>query len=93
VLITEGRAAAAPILRRAVDAFRGDEVSVQKGLQWGVMASSAAATLWDFDGWDAVITRHVELARGTGALTVLSIALNGQGIVVTCAVTSRQPLR
>ena len=56
---------------------------MEKGLQWGVMASSAAATLWDFDGWDAVITRHVELARGTGALTVLSIALNGQGIVVT----------
>jgi DNA-binding CsgD family transcriptional regulator len=83
VLITEGRAAAAPILRRALSGFRGDEVSVEKGLQWGVMASSAAATLWDFDSWDAVITRHVELARGTGALTVLSIALNGQGIVVT----------
>ena len=83
VLITDGRAAATPILRRAVGAFRGEEVSVEKGLQWGVMASSAAATLWDFDGWDAVITRHVELARGTGALTVLSIALNGQGIVVT----------
>ena len=83
MLITEGRAAAASTLRRAVDTFRGDEVSVEKGLQWGVMASSAAATLWDFDSWDAVITRHVELARGAGALTVLSIALNGQGIVVT----------
>src|SRR5215216_6156485 len=82
-LVTEGRAAAAPALRRAVSAFRGDRISVEKGLQWGVLASSAAVELWDFQSWDAVITRQMELARDAGALAPLSIALNGEGIVVT----------
>jgi DNA-binding NarL/FixJ family response regulator len=39
--------------------------------------------LWDFESWDAVITRQMELARDAGALAPLSIALNGEGIVVT----------
>ncbi|HEX6025118.1 MAG TPA: AAA family ATPase, partial [Solirubrobacter sp.] len=46
-LVTDGRAAAAPGLRRAVSAFRGEQISVEKGLQWGVLASSAAVELWD----------------------------------------------
>ena len=83
VLITEGCAAAAPLLRRAVSSFRGKEISVEKGLQWAVLASSAAVTLWDAESWDAVITRQAELARNAGALALLSIALNGEGIVVT----------
>jgi DNA-binding NarL/FixJ family response regulator len=82
-LVTEGRPAAAPALKRAVSAFRGDRISVDKGLQWGVLASSAAVELWDFESWDAVITRQMELARDAGALAPLSIALNGEGIVVT----------
>jgi DNA-binding CsgD family transcriptional regulator len=82
-LITEGRAAAAPKLRRAVDAFQAGSVSVEKGLQWGVLASSAAVELWDFDSWEAIITRQMDLARETGALAPLSIALNGVGIVVS----------
>ena len=83
LLITEGRAAAAPTLTRAVSAFRGEEISVEKGLQWAVLASSAAVTLWDFESWAAVIARHAELARDAGALALLAIALNGEGIVVT----------
>jgi DNA-binding CsgD family transcriptional regulator len=83
LLITDGRAAAAPTLRRAVNAFRGEEISVEKGLQWGVLASCAAVELWDFESWDAVITRQMELARDAGALAPFSIALNGEGIVVT----------
>src|SRR5829696_1792235 len=83
VLTTEGRAAAAPALKRAVSAFRGDEISVEKGLQWSVLASSASAELWDFESWDSVITRQMRLARDAGALVPLAIALNGQGIVVT----------
>jgi tetratricopeptide (TPR) repeat protein len=82
VLMTEGRAAAAPMLRHAVSAFLRAEVPVEKGLQWGVLASTAAVALWDFDSWDAVITRQMELTRDAGALAPLSIALNGEGIVV-----------
>jgi DNA-binding CsgD family transcriptional regulator/tetratricopeptide (TPR) repeat protein len=83
VLVTEGRAAAAPTLKLAVSAFRGEEISVEKGLQWSVLASCASVELWDFESWDAVITRQMELARDAGALAPLSIALNGEGIVVT----------
>jgi DNA-binding CsgD family transcriptional regulator len=83
VLMTEGRAAAAPTLKPAVAAFRGEQISVEKGLQWSVLASTASVELWDFESWDAVITRQMELARDAGALAPLSIALNGEGIVVT----------
>ena len=80
-LISEGSRAAAPRLREAVRAFRGDEVSLEQWFQWGVLASSAAVALWDFESWDVVSTRQIELARGAGALTLLSIALNGQGMI------------
>jgi DNA-binding CsgD family transcriptional regulator/tetratricopeptide (TPR) repeat protein len=83
ILMTEGRAAAAATLARAISAFRGEEISVEKGLQWSVLASCASVELWDFESWDAVITRQMQLARDAGALAPLSIALNGQGIVVT----------
>jgi DNA-binding CsgD family transcriptional regulator/tetratricopeptide (TPR) repeat protein len=83
VLMTEGRGAAAPMLKQGVSAYLREDIPVEKGLQWGVLASTAAVTLWDFDGWDAVITRQMELTRDAGALAPLSIALNGEGIVVT----------
>ena len=37
-LITEGRAAAAPTLERAVGAFAGDGISAEAGLRWGWLA-------------------------------------------------------
>src|ERR671934_170196 len=37
-LVTEGRAAAAPALRRALTAFRSEQISLEKGLPWGVLA-------------------------------------------------------
>jgi DNA-binding CsgD family transcriptional regulator len=83
VLMTEGRAAAAPMLKQGVSAYLREDIPVEKGLQWGVLASTAAVTLWDFGSWDAVITRQMELTRDAGALAPLSIALNGEGIVVT----------
>jgi hypothetical protein len=61
-LVGEGFGPAAPTLRKAVSAFRDDE----KVLQFGGMAARAAATLWDVVGWDAVITRQLQLARDTG---------------------------
>jgi ATP/maltotriose-dependent transcriptional regulator MalT len=82
-MIVQGRAAAEPTLRRAVNAFLGDQVSGEEWLQWGIFAQMAAMGVWDFDGWVALSTRHVELARAAGALAPLSIALNGRGQVVT----------
>ena len=61
-----------------MSAFRDDE----QVLRFGAMAATAAAALWDLDGWDAVITRQLQLARDSGALAQLATALQGKGIVV-----------
>ncbi len=83
MMITQGRVAALPTIRRAVSAFLGDQVSGEEWLQWGIFAQMAAMAAWDFDSWVALSARHVELARALGALAPLSIALNGRGSVVT----------
>ena len=80
LLVTEGLAVSAPTLRDAVRAFRDDDEAV---LRWGAVAATAAAALWDFKGFDAVLTRQVRLARDAGALAVLATALQGAGIVVS----------
>ena len=82
-LVTKGRLAAALMLRPAIRQFRDDEVSAEHWLRWGVLASSAAVTLWDFDSWEAVSTRQIEVARAAGALNPLSVALNGQAMIAT----------
>jgi DNA-binding CsgD family transcriptional regulator len=75
LLITEGLPAATPTLRDAVRAFPAEELSVAKGLQWGALASTAAATLWDFDSMEASNSRQTALARRAGALGPLCITL------------------
>ena len=82
-MIVQGRAAAEPAIRRAVNAFLGDQVSGEEWLQWGILAQMAAMAAWDFGSWVALSARHVELARALGALAPLSIALNGRGSVAT----------
>ncbi len=76
VLITEGYAAGTPVLKRAVSAFRGDDVSRDEGLRWLWVACHIAIDLWDDDSWEALCTRHLQLCRDAGALTVLLLALN-----------------
>jgi DNA-binding CsgD family transcriptional regulator len=80
-MVTQGIAAAAPSLRTAVDAFLGDQVSPEQWLHWGVTASNAALALWDFDSWDALSVRNVDLARASGALAALASALNLRRVV------------
>jgi DNA-binding CsgD family transcriptional regulator len=43
----------------------------------------AAMAVWDFGSWVALSTRDVELARASGALAPLSIALNARGSLAT----------
>jgi DNA-binding CsgD family transcriptional regulator len=82
-MVTQSHAAAEPTLRRAVAAFLDDHVSGEEWLQWGILAQMATMAVWDFDSWVVLSTRHVELARASGALAPLSIALNGRGSVAT----------
>jgi DNA-binding CsgD family transcriptional regulator len=79
LLITDGLAAAAPALRRAVSIFASADISVGDGLRWGWMAMAATNALWDDDGWRAVLARHLQIIRGVGALDRLPIYLAAMG--------------
>ena len=76
MLITEGHAEGVPVLKRAVSAFRGDDISRDESLRWLWLACHIAWFLWDDESAEALNTRHLELSRDTGALTVLLLALN-----------------
>jgi DNA-binding CsgD family transcriptional regulator len=76
LLFTEGREAATPVLQRAATHFAGDDASIEEVLRWGWLATIAAVVVWDYDTCLAVASRAVQLARDSGALTVLSVALN-----------------
>jgi DNA-binding CsgD family transcriptional regulator len=81
MMVTDGRAAAASTLRRAVDAFLGDEISDDRYLQWGHMVSGAAGALWDWKSWEIVSAKHVAIARASNALAALANALNYRALV------------
>jgi hypothetical protein len=72
----ERRAAAEPAIRKVLNTFLGDQVSREERLQWGILAQMTAMAVWDFDSWLVLSTRDIELARASGALAPLFIALN-----------------
>ena len=76
LLVTEGYPAGAPVLRRAVSAFRGTDVSREEELRWLWLASYAAGIVWDYASWDVLSDRQVTLARDAGALIALPIAIS-----------------
>jgi DNA-binding NarL/FixJ family response regulator len=82
--VTEGHAAAAPLLRRATAAFAdeaSDEASPgQENFRWGWMTTIPPNILWDEDSWHAISARHLKEARDTGALARLPIDLADWGI-------------
>jgi DNA-binding CsgD family transcriptional regulator len=75
LMITEGYAAGTPTLRRAVNAFRGEEMPRGEAGRWLWLASRVAAFLWDDEAWDVLSARFVQVARDAGALSVLPWAL------------------
>ena len=75
VVTIEGYAAGAPILTRAVRAFRDEQVSDEDALRWLWLACRAARALGDDAGWDELTERQVRLAREAGELSLLPIAL------------------
>ena len=77
--VTDGYAAAAPGLRRALEAVLTLEVDADVG-RWLWLTGSrsgaiAAMELWDADAWHALVTRHVQVAREMGALVLLQFGL------------------
>jgi DNA-binding CsgD family transcriptional regulator len=81
----EGYAAGLPMLREAMAVF-GDSMSAEEELHWAWLASIAAAIwFWDYDRWEALAVRQVQLARGTGALSELPLALTSHAHVLLFA--------
>ncbi len=78
LLVTEGYPAGVPVLRQAVSAFRGTDISTEEGLRWLWLASHAAGIVWDYDSWDVLADRQVRLARDAGALIALPAAFNNR---------------
>jgi DNA-binding CsgD family transcriptional regulator len=82
MVVTDGPAAAAPTLRRALSAFRDADMTMAEELRWGWFAQAAASALWDDDAWRAMLVRQVRLAREAGALDQLPIMLGALGTAV-----------
>ncbi|TCC46142.1 helix-turn-helix transcriptional regulator [Kribbella pittospori] len=77
-LITDGYAEGVPPLRRALKAWRADEVPIGDALRWLWLATHAAHDVWDDESWEVFCTHHLRLARQAGALAVLPIALSSR---------------
>jgi DNA-binding CsgD family transcriptional regulator len=75
LLVTEGYAAGAPALKRALLAVQSQDISVEEGLSWLWLAERAAMAVWDDEAWHILASRHVKLARDAGALSELPLAV------------------
>ena len=73
----EGYVAGLPILRQALTLF-GNDMSAEEELRWLWLAGITALHLWEDERWDALTNRHVRLARETGALSELPLALTSR---------------
>jgi DNA-binding CsgD family transcriptional regulator/tetratricopeptide (TPR) repeat protein len=80
-LITEGRSAAAPILRRATTAFAANEVSTEENFRWGWLTTVPSNVLWDDKSWHAINARQLQRARDAGALARLPIDLTASAVL------------
>jgi DNA-binding CsgD family transcriptional regulator len=79
--LTEGHAAAAPMLRRALELFLAPDEDADEAERWlkltaGRAGGMVALELWDDESWHALAARHVQFARDVGALVHLQLALN-----------------
>ena len=81
VLVTEGYAAGAPMLRHALSTFLSQDMSTEEELRWLWLAGRVAWALWDDDTWHVLVSRLVQLAREVGALSQLPLALNSRVFV------------
>jgi DNA-binding CsgD family transcriptional regulator len=84
LLVTDGPAAAVPVLRQARSAFASTDVPAAESFWWGWLAPSAGYVLWDDHGWD-LTERQVQLAREAGALDQLPLLLSRMARDAVCS--------
>jgi DNA-binding CsgD family transcriptional regulator len=85
LLVTEGYAAGTPALKRALLAFRSQDISAEEGLSWLWLAGRAAMAVWDDETWHILASRHIKLARDAGALSELPLAVRSRILLHTHA--------
>ena len=83
---TDGYAAGMDPLRSALDAFSREGGPSEDDMRWlwlacPVAPEPVAPDLWEDESWDALASRAVSLARESGALSALPIALTYRAVV------------
>jgi len=73
---TDGPAAAAPTLRRALSAFRETELSPNEAVRGLAHQGGAATLLWDYPSFRALAEAEVQVDRDLGALRMLPWGLS-----------------
>jgi len=80
VLYTDGYAASAPLLHRAIQAFGREDLTLDEAFRSAWVAAVAAVDLWDDVHWDVLSQRHLDTVRKAGALSLLPLALASRAI-------------
>jgi tetratricopeptide (TPR) repeat protein len=85
VRFTDGYAAAAPALARALRLLLALDVGDDDVGRWFWLAGASSSAivaleLWDAESWHALAARRVQLARDAGALVRLQFALNFEAL-------------
>ena len=75
VRYTDGYAAGAPMVKRALREFRSQRISTQEGLRWFYLVCATAMDLWDDETADVLSSRFLRFTREAGAVTALPLAL------------------
>jgi DNA-binding CsgD family transcriptional regulator len=73
---TDGYAASAAALKRALAAVRAERGRAGRDVRWPWLARRIAPDLFDDETWHAFAIGNVQIAREAGALAVLPLALN-----------------
>jgi DNA-binding CsgD family transcriptional regulator len=81
VLFGDGYQTAAPLLKGAIQAFAGDSLSVADAVRFLWLATVVAIDLRDWEAWDRLADRHLRIARETGAVSALPLALNSRAFL------------
>jgi DNA-binding CsgD family transcriptional regulator len=76
VALSDDYTSAIPVCRRALDRLRATEVTARQGLRWLWHGTVIALELWDDETAYALSRHHVDVARETGALSELPLALS-----------------
>src|SRR3954454_22251152 len=77
----DGHAAAAPILKAALSAFREEATLPPEESRWRSLACRAADVVWDEESWRLLATRELQRSRDAGALTATPLLLSALSFI------------